>query len=126
MPIRRVKDKNLAGYVAGEPVQPFIQTLPTCSTSTLNIPVTEYKVGQRLSAILLQQAKHQQGIKSAKGQIPVSLTQRVETKFVCYFSSIHGIGKVLLVSKNKQYSIAQLILVRVKKTITMEINIMEI
>jgi hypothetical protein len=47
---------NLAGYIAGEPVQPFIQTLPTCSTSTLNIPVTEWEVRPHLSAILLHLA----------------------------------------------------------------------
>jgi len=42
--------------------------------------------------------------------IPVSLTQGVETKLICNFSSIHCIWQILFVCKHKEDSISQLIL----------------
>jgi hypothetical protein len=45
-----------------------------------------------------------------KNILPVALAQGVETKFISDLSSIHSIGQILLVSKNEQDSIAQLIL----------------
>jgi hypothetical protein len=44
--------------------------------------------------------------------IPVALAQGVETKLICYLSSIHCIWQILLVSKNEQDSIPQLILIQ--------------
>ena len=33
----------LAGNVAGQPVQAFIQSLPSCSTGALNVPISKIK-----------------------------------------------------------------------------------
>lgn len=42
--------------------------------------------------------------------LPVALAQGMETKLICDLSSIHCIRKILLVSKNQQHRIPQLIL----------------
>jgi hypothetical protein len=47
-----------------------------------------------------------------KNILPVVLAQRVETKFISDLSSIHSVGQILLVSKNEQDGITQLILQR--------------
>lgn len=47
---------------------------------------------------------------SGIGTLPVTLAERVKTKFVGDLSSIHGIRKILLVGKYKQHSIPQFIL----------------
>jgi hypothetical protein len=44
--------------------------------------------------------------------IPGPLPETVETKLVSDFSSIHGIGQVLLIGKNEEKSIAELILIK--------------
>ena len=46
---------------------------------------------------------------------PVSLAERVKAKLVSNLSSVHCVGKILLVSKDKQNCIPQLILHRKKK-----------
>ena len=40
----------------------------------------------------------------------MALAQGVQTKLICDLCCIHGIWKILLVSKHKQHGIAQLIL----------------
>jgi len=44
----------LAGNVAGQPVQAFIQSLTSCSTGALNVPVSKIKVVDKSSAVLCQ------------------------------------------------------------------------
>lgn len=43
-------------------------------------------------------------------KLPVTLSERVEAKLISNFSSIHCVGEILFVGKNKQHSFSQLIL----------------
>jgi hypothetical protein len=42
--------------------------------------------------------------------VPVALAERMETKLISDFSSIHGIWEILLICKYQQHSITQLVL----------------
>lgn len=44
--------------------------------------------------------------------IPSSLPETMQPKLICNFSSVHGVGQILLVCENKQKSITQFILVK--------------
>ncbi len=49
-------------------------------------------------------------LKSPSPHIPLALTQRVQAQLVRNLCSAHGVGQILLVGKDQQYSITQLIL----------------
>jgi hypothetical protein len=79
--------------VAGQPIKTLIQAFARSGTRALNEPGTQNasKWGD------------------FGKDMPVALTQRVQSQFVRHLSSAHGIGQVLLVGENKQDSIAELI-----------------
>lgn len=42
--------------------------------------------------------------------VPVTLSQRMETKLICNLCCVHRIGQILLVCKDKQHSITKFVL----------------
>lgn len=50
--------------------------------------------------------------KDMKSIIPMALAEGVKTQLVSYFSSIHCVGKILLVGKHQENSIPQFILTK--------------
>jgi hypothetical protein len=83
--------------VCGQPFETLVETITGRGAGSLGIEyVNTWRKQLKLRTDL---------------DVPGSLPETMQTKFIRDFSSVHGIGQILLVCENKQKSVTQLIFV---------------